>query len=700
MPETTKCKNCGAAVRMDAPFGHCSKCLLELGFGPFPEEARSPAAAPQDQARSFGDYDIIERIGRGGMGVVFKARQRRPNRLVALKMVLAGELASPTLIQRFRIEAEAAANLDHPNIVPIYEVGESAQRHYFTMKLIEGISLAQLISKFGFHDGKELSTGPPGRNVQKSIATLMVKVARAVHYAHQRGVLHRDIKPSNILVDVQGEPHLTDFGVAKMVAHTSELTLSGAVIGTPSYMAPEQAAGDTKHLTTAADIYSLGAVLYELLTGRPPFRGETPVETLRKVVEQEPERPQSLNKIADPDLATICLKCLEKDPRQRYGSAEALAEDLERWLRDEPILAHRASRAVRFKRWARRNPLLTATSAGLVMLMGAALILMVLMFAERRRTEELSAEWRRTEEMRLDWREKKALEMDDMAANPGKYPSVKIDSRERHFMTGTLAPKVIPGQKPIRLLFGVYPHLKPTEMVEMFAPTLDYLERSLAQRLSKPVLIDFVVFNSYAAGELALEKGQVDLMRVGPGSFVLARRNNPGIQLLVAQRHNDFGAVIFVSTNSGVLAIAELRGRPIVFGDSNSTATILAKAFLLESGLSKKDFSSVTHRAGHSLVVDAVKSNPNHPAGVAKETAVGKDMRALHRYPIVGMPWVARSDLDPEIAKALKQILLTLQDESILDKFKDGVTGFKEESLEAYQPIEPAIEKAILFGAM
>ena len=689
MPETAKCKNCGAPVRIDAPFGHCSKCLLELGFGPLPEEAKSPAAAPLDQARSFGDYDIIERIGRGGMGIVFKARQRRPNRLVALKMILAGELASPTLIHRFRIEAEAAANLDHPNIVPIYEVGEWAQHHYFSMKLVEGTSLDQLISKFGFHDGQELSTGPPARNVQKSIANLMAKVARAVHYAHQRGVLHRDLKPSNILVDVQGEPHLTDFGLAKMVAHSSGLTLSGAVIGTPSYMAPEQAAGETKHLTTAADIYSLGAVLYELLTGRPPFRGETPMETLRKVVEQEPQGPQTLNKLADPDLATICLKCLEKDPRQRYGSAEALAEDLERWLRDEPIWAHRASGAVRFKRWARRNPLLAATSAGLVMLMGAALILLVLMFAERQRREE----------ERRNWKAKKADAMDAMYADPGNYPRVPIDSEERALMMGSRAPKVIPGQKPIRLSFGVYPHAKPTEMVEMFAPTLDYLEKNLAQSLSKPVLIDFVVFNSYAAGEQALEKGQVDLMRVGPVSFVLARRNNPGIQLLVAQKHKEFNAVIFVATNSGVRAIAELSDRPIVFGDSNSTATILAKAFLLENGLSKSDFSSVTHRAGHSAVVEAVKSNTNRPAGVAKETAVGKDMRVLHRYPIVGMPWVARSDLGPEIAKAVKQILLTLSEESILEKLKDGVVGFKEQTLEAYQPIEPAIEKAALFEA-
>lgn len=674
-------------MRADAPFGHCAKCLLELGFGPLPAEATSPTSTREDNARSFGDYKIIELIGRGGMGVVYKARQIRLNRLVALKTILAGELASPALVERFRIETEAAANLDHPNIVPIYEVGERDQHHFFSMKLIEGTSLDQLISKFGFQDGKDLSPGPPSKQVQKSIAQLMAKVARAVHYAHQRGILHRDLKPSNILVDAQGEPHLTDFGVAKIVARTSGPTLSGAVLGTPSYMAPEQATGGTKHLTTAADVYSLGAILYEMLTGHPPFRGDTPVETLRKVVEQEPQRPQALNKLADLDLATICLKCLEKDPRQRYSSAEALADDLERWLRDEPIWARRASTAVRLKRWARRNPLLAGASAGLILLMGVSLILLVLMFTDRQRKEE----------MRLNWKAEMARDLEAMAGNPGKYPSVSIDSLQRALLMGTSAPKAIPGKEPIRLSFGVYPHLKPIEMAEIFNPFLDYLEKALTQRLSTPVRLNLVIFNSYSAGEQALEKGEVDLMRVGPASFVLARRNNPGIQLLAVQKHKLFNGAIFIATNSAVEAITDLRNKPIVFGDSNSTATVFAKAFLFKSGLSQKDFSSVTYRPGHRAVYESVRTSTNHLSGVAKETVVGKDVRVLHRYQIIGMPWVARSGLDPEIAKTVKEILISFGDVNVLQKLEDGLVGFEEETLEAFKPVEQAIEKAKLF---
>ncbi len=303
--------------------------------------------------RTFGDYTILAAVGQGGMGVVWKARQRRPDRLVALKMFRAGDLASPTDVQRFRNEAEVIAQLDHPHILPVYEVGEHDGVHYFSMKLVEGGSLADHLDRF--------------RADPRAAARLLATIARAVHYAHQRGVLHRDLKPSNILLDAQGEPHVSDFGLAKRVEADSSLTQSGALVGTPSYMAPEQTSGRKGTVTTATDVYGLGAVLYALLTGSPPFQGETVLETLERVREREPEAPRRINVKVDRDLETICLKCLLKEPQRRYESAQALAEDLERWLTGEPIRARRLSYWRRIGKWIRRRPALAAALVSLVL---------------------------------------------------------------------------------------------------------------------------------------------------------------------------------------------------------------------------------------------------------------------------------------------------------------------------------------------
>ena len=343
------------------------------GAGTSPESEPLPGA----KLHYFGDYELLEEIARGGMGVVYKARQLSLNRLVALKMILSGQLASEAEVKRFRTEAEAAASLDHPNIVPIYEVGEHEGRHYFAMRLVEGGNLANQISRF--------------KDDLKAAAVLTANVARAVHHAHQRGILHRDLKPSNILVGPDGQPYVTDFGLARLVKQDSDLTHTGCIVGTPNYMAPEQALGKTKQLTTTSDVFSLGAILYQMLTGQVPFQAETPLETVKQVVETEPQRPSSVNRRVDPDLETICLKCLAKDPQRRYGSAEALADDLHRWVKHETISARPATTRERAVKWIRRHRIVfaaaTAVTTSLILGLGSSTWLFLNEKEARKRAE-------------------------------------------------------------------------------------------------------------------------------------------------------------------------------------------------------------------------------------------------------------------------------------------------------------------------
>ncbi|WP_422925095.1 serine/threonine-protein kinase [Singulisphaera sp. PoT] len=319
-----------------------------------PREASSPSGTSGPVISRFGDYDLIEELARGGMGVVYKARQRSLKRTVALKMILSGQFASPGERERFHQEAELAANLDHPHIVPIFEVGEQDGHHYFSMKLIEGGNLARRIGQF--------------TSDARAGARLLATVARAVHHAHEQGFLHCDLKPANILLDAQGSPHVTDFGLAKRVQDDSALTATGAIMGTLSYMAPEQALGRRRELTPAADVYALGAILYELLTSRPPFRAPTEMETVAQVLYNEPTPPGQVRPGVAANLEKICLKCLEKSPSDRYPSAAALAENLDRYLRGEDVEG--TGLGQRMRRWTRREPELVARLGGLALIAG------------------------------------------------------------------------------------------------------------------------------------------------------------------------------------------------------------------------------------------------------------------------------------------------------------------------------------------
>jgi serine/threonine protein kinase/TolB-like protein/Tfp pilus assembly protein PilF len=380
------CRKCGARIFADAPEGLCPRCVLKSALGNFPDAsvaggdlsavaaysaeaaAKAGSAKADDPGRSdtpsgayengapnnkksasaaellgeLGDYELLEEVGRGGQGVVFRARQKSLNRTVALKVISLGQWASKAHLKRFRLEAEAAARLEHPGIVPIHEVGERDGSCYFSMKFVEGGQLDEVARREPI---------PIRRAVE-----LIAKVARTVHYAHEHGILHRDIKPGNILLDAKGEPHLTDFGLARLVESESSVTHTLDVLGTPSYMAPEQAVGNNAAVSSVTDVYGIGAVLYQLLTGQPPFAGGATYETIKLLLDTEPKKPRLLNPKIDRDLSTICLKCLEKDPKRRYSSALDLAEDLERWLKYEPIVARHTGIVARGRKWVQRNP--------------------------------------------------------------------------------------------------------------------------------------------------------------------------------------------------------------------------------------------------------------------------------------------------------------------------------------------------------
>lgn len=358
MNNQKKCDTCGAPLQSVDEL--CSHCLLQAGIDEtvvLPElqmEEKTSNPGNDAQEERTWDYEILEEIAQGGMGVVYKSRQKKLNRVVALKMLLAGAFVRQDVLKRFLSEAEVVAHLDHPNIVPIYEIGRHDGQTFFTMKYIENGTLKESLPALMAH---------PRRAVE-----LMVKVIRAVHFAHQRGVLHRDIKPGNILIDAQGEPWVTDFGLAKREGEDVTLTRTGTIMGTPAYMAPEQAKSGRVPLTVSADVYSLGAVLYHLFTGRPPFDAQDSLEVLQSVQSDEPKHPNHLNPSLPEDLSTICLKCLEKHPSRRYASAEALCQDLERWLDYQPIEARPSGFWERRVKWARRKPAIAVLSLLVVFL--------------------------------------------------------------------------------------------------------------------------------------------------------------------------------------------------------------------------------------------------------------------------------------------------------------------------------------------
>jgi WD40 repeat protein len=396
---TSLCPQCGAALPEAALQGLCPRCLARQAAAILAARANAAAPStlkpqPSTTIRYFGDYELLEEIARGGMGVVWKARQVSLNRLVALKLLLAGRFSSPEYVQRFRAEAEAAANLQHPNIVAIHEVGEHDGQQYFSMDYVDGQSLAERARDHPL---------PPAL-----AADCLRPIAEAIHYAHQRGILHRDLKPSNVLLDAEDHPRVTDFGLAKRVNDSEvsnadfQLTLTGQVLGTPGYISPEQASGRRGAVTVASDIYGLGAILYFLLTGRAPFAADSMEGVLEQVLHQEPVPPRRLSPSVPRDLETICLKCLSKEPARRYDSAQALADDLNRWRNHEPIHARQVSPPERLWRWCRRKPALAALIIALH-LVGAAGLAGVLWQWHRARQSAREAQFAQRQTTTILW---------------------------------------------------------------------------------------------------------------------------------------------------------------------------------------------------------------------------------------------------------------------------------------------------------
>src|SRR6184192_4650969 len=353
----TKCPHCGAITQLD--HGTCINCLLREGLEAKGEASRETfenilsEANVIDKQWRLGHYEILEEIGRGGMGVIYRARQQHSRRIVAVKRIFAHQVNSHETLVRFRREAEAVASLDHPNILPIYEVSESEEGlPFFSMKYAEGGSLR--------------TAAPTLRTKPRECVRLMAKVARGIAYAHGKGVLHRDLQPGNILLDESGEPMVSDFGLAKWLDQNSDLTRTLETLGTPGYIAPEQTECPADKLTCAADIYSLGAILFYLLTGRPPFVGANVLTVIHQAAATAAPRLRSLAPSLDRDLETIVARCLESDPNARYQSAGTLADDLEHWLKHEPIRARRTGVFTCGRKWMRRNPTSTVLVTSLI----------------------------------------------------------------------------------------------------------------------------------------------------------------------------------------------------------------------------------------------------------------------------------------------------------------------------------------------
>jgi tRNA A-37 threonylcarbamoyl transferase component Bud32/ABC-type phosphate/phosphonate transport system substrate-binding protein len=690
-----RCGKCGAELHSFGAAGtsydQCPNCMLGLGFfAPNKEGANS---------RDFGEYKLVRQVGRGAMGVVYEALQANIGRTVALKMILNTNLHEPAVRRRFKIEAEAAAKLQHPNIVPVYDFGERDEQPYLTMQLIQGETLRDKIRR------GDLSLSTKSVDA-KEVARLMATVADAVAHAHEKNVLHRDLKPANILLDTAGQPHLTDFGLAKILEEPGvaqgPATLSGGVVGTPSYMAPECAKGGAS--SKAADIYSLGAILYEMLTGQPPFKAPSALETLRLAAKGGPTRPRILVKRVPRDLETICLKCLEANPASRYNSAAAVAEDLERWLQGKPILARPAGCFLRVARWGRRNPV----GAVLILVLCGTLLLVLALLQSMRQ----QARWQ--DLVNQKYLEEYPTKVEKLWRDP-ETPAITIDSV---YLAVVLGKRLIPPNS-LPLTFGMEITGDPLQQADAIAPVLRCIEQRMENELHRPV--DFSLFLQKHRPDVAAPtiSRDVHFQRLGPLAYITAKATAPGLQLM-AQELTAKEGVIFIRKELGITNLPEIKGLRVAFAHTNSIVSFEAKVQMAKAGITARDLLSYSHldpplmisgevrpdlQFAHNVVIEAVLSNSFDVGEARLHQFVSRNHRAeslleLCRFPVAPRVYVANPAVPTNIARAFRNALLKLKSDKEIAALRRMLetesVGFKQVKDEDLNYIRFALTNEIL----
>jgi serine/threonine protein kinase/ABC-type phosphate/phosphonate transport system substrate-binding protein len=685
-----KCPKCGSEIPPDARRGLCPSCLLGIGNQPpleTPTQAENSAGV---QGRRFADYELGEPIGEGGMGVVYKAVQVSLRRSVALKMIRDAKAHSPEARRRFAIEAEAAAKLDHPGIVPIYAVGEHEEQPFLSMRFIAGENLREKIAR------GELCVGGPNRDQtaaglrsrEANVAALVAAVARAIQHAHDHGVLHRDLKPGNIIVDGDGQPHLTDFGLAKILdqAKSDGLTGPDNILGTPAYMSPEQASG--QRVNAASDIYSLGAVFYEMLTGQPAFKGATPLETMRMVAEKDARRPSTLHHRVDRDLETICLKCLEKNPASRYASAGELADDLDRWSRREPINARSVGPALRLTRWVRRNPVGAALIVSLFIgLTAVSMLLKQSLDAKREKVDQV-----------LGVQQSILGEVQRLWDSP-KQSYVHIDAAQLAILADLPAPS---SSGALRLIFAKRITQSPDKEAIAFAPVLGLIGERITVQLRRPVVFDLRFYKlSGGAVQWPVAQGEVDFQRMGPVAYLRAEQAGMGLAPVVHEQSSKHG-VIFARSDASITNLDQVEGRRIAFGHTNSVLSCVAKLYLITNGLlaSRLGFFENIERMdaprpqeaeadfeyhAHKHVIRKVLAG-EFDVGVAQRKHFeanrnkGRGLVELGSFIVPPDVYVARPGLATNLIAAFREALVSLQskrERELVEKLESPrITGF------------------------